>query len=102
MQTTTFYDWAVINHDDFEFMGDRYKITKPQLQAFYDLTVDLLETRDPELAQQKLPPYPSGEIDEFYWEDLSTTKDLLKETLENLDDSQSIYYIGSMPDALVS
>jgi hypothetical protein len=96
-QTRAFYYWAVINHDDFEFMGDRYKITRQQLQDFRDLAVELLDVRDESLAQEKLPPYPEAEIDESYWDDLEQTMNMLSEQLSNQEGSGNYYYFGTLP-----
>lgn len=102
MQTRVFYYWVIINYKDFIFDGDKYKITKSQLQKLYDLIVELLKTKSNDMAQQNLPPYPSSEINQEYWDDIYITKQLLKERLDTLNDNQSLYYIGSMPDTVVS
>jgi hypothetical protein len=94
-QTRAFYYWAIINHSEFEFIGDKYRIARQQLQDFHALVTELLESRDPSLAGQELPPYPLGEIDDAYWSDLETTRDCLKETLDNVPDGGSLYYVGN-------
>jgi hypothetical protein len=95
-QTNAFHYWAVLNVAEFEFIGDKYKISREQVRDFYDLTDELLKNRDAVQAGLNLPPSPLAEIDDAYWLDLERTRDYLRETLDNESGSGSLYYVGTV------
>ena len=64
------------------------------------LVSDLLTTRDETKAQELLPPtagffFGSTEMDEWYWNDLEYTKEILEHVLTLDDKSTSFYYRAS-------
>ena len=93
------HDWFVQNvqggEDD---CGDHY-VNHEKLQELLDLVEKVLMYGTEEKAREELPPaegffFGSYEIDEWYWEQLKYTYEVLKHVLENTD-GYSLFYSSS-------
>jgi hypothetical protein len=78
------HNWFVDNVQGGEDECRPHYVSKEKLEELRDLCLDVLKTKD----ATKLPPsegffFGSSEIDEWYWEDVEQTADVLTKILDD-------------------
>lgn len=105
VQLTVGY-WRKANAIHNWFVGDREDNCQPiyversNLQELLSTCEQLLINRDENQAEELLPPvggffFGSTEINEWYWEGILKTKEILENVLANTDDSWYFEYQAS-------
>ena len=75
-------------------------VSLSELTNLLTLVSDLLKTKDEAKAMELLPPtvgffFGTYDLDEWYWNDLAHTKEILDHVLPMYDNSTSFYYRAS-------
>ncbi len=106
------HNWFVQECADGKDECQKIFVEKEKLQELYKIVCDILtakESKTPEEAKEvalkKLPPtqgffFGSYDIDEWYWQDMKQTKEILEDALNDVDNQEpdvisSVYYQAS-------
>ena len=94
------HKWFVDNVQDGKDDCQQSSVQKEDLQHLYNIIEEVLKENNNETAMALLPPqtgffFGSGDVDEWYWENLKTTKEELKKILAANLDGWDIYYQAS-------
>lgn len=90
------HQWFVDNVQDGKDDCGEYEVSREQLQALLDLIIKVIDSKD----ATNLPPtsgffFGSTAVDEWYWDDLKTTKGQLTELLADPIFKQFDFYYHS-------
>jgi hypothetical protein len=92
--------WFVDNVQEGNDDCKDYYVDTDKLNELLKIVSEVLDKHDNEYAMKRLPPtegffFGSKEIDEYYWVDLTYTKDILVKALEDKEKNSSFYYSSS-------
>ena len=81
------HDWFVKTVQDDIDDCKEYYVERDKLTELYQVVCEVLESRNTEVAAEKLSPaagffFGSTEIDEWYWQDLENTKEILQPLID--------------------
>lgn len=91
------HNWFVQNVQDGEDDCMEHRVSREQFQSLLDDVNTVLNARDtPEeksAIEDLLPPtsgffFGSNEIDDWYWQDVETTKHLIQSVLDEMDEDE--------------
>lgn len=94
------HQWFVDNVQDGEDNCAQYYVSRERLEDLVKICKEALETKDPDTAQDLLPPqegffFGSYEIDEGYWYDLENTVEQIERLLATVPNDWDFYYRSS-------
>lgn len=83
------HGWIVDNLADGKDECQPIYLTQEKMQQLYDICVQLLSSKDESMVEKLLPPrqgffFGSYQIDDWYWQDLQQTVDILRPALDDL------------------
>ena len=92
------HSWFVENVQGGEDDCREYRVDRDELQSLFDTVEKVLMYRTEEMALEELPPaqgffFGSNEIDEWYWEQLQYTHDMLKNILDTVPENAEIAFV---------
>lgn len=94
------HNWFVRNVQGGRDECQRSYVSRDDLEALESLCIQLLESKDADLAEELLPTslgffFGSPEYDEFYWDNLEYTLDMIKKALHLEGLGFDIFYQSS-------
>jgi len=89
------HNWFVQNVQDGEDNCAEYYVGTESIRDLYDVVCEVLESGDAEVARDKLPPqegffFGSTGIDEWYFQDLVNTKDILQPLIDAFNEASKL------------
>ena len=89
------HDWFVKNVQDNEDDCKEYYVERGKLTELYQVVCEVLEARNTEVAAEKLSPaagffFGSTEIDDWYWQDLENTKEILQPLIDAYNEADKL------------
>ena len=91
------HNWFVQNVQDGEDDCKEYYVTPESIIELYEVVSEVLASGSKEVALDKLPPqsgffFGGTQIDEYYWEDLEHTKQVLQPLIDAFNEANELGY----------
>ena len=91
------HNWFVQNVQDGEDDCKEYYVTPESIIELYEVVSEVLASGSKEVAEDKLPPqsgffFGSYDIDEWYWQDLEHTKQVLQPLIDAFNEASEMGY----------
>ena len=89
------HNWFVQNVQDGEDDCKEYYVPVETIVELYQVVCEVLESRNTEVAAEKLSPaagffFGSTEIDDWYWQDLENTKEILQPLIDAYNEADKL------------
>ena len=89
------HNWFVKNVQDNEDDCKEYCVYDDKLKELYQVVCEVLEARNTEVAAEKLSPaagffFGSTEINDWYWQDLENTKEILQPLIDAYNEADKL------------